>query len=1327
MTGDTQLPVAKNKWIGVILMQSTAKSRARQNRSVMLRCIFLLVLMAAHSASSVPLENVQFDRIAVQSASGRDIGVGPLNAIVQDDLGFMWFGGELGLVRYDAHDFVFYHSDPKNPHSLSSSFIRDLLLDNEGVLWIATSGGLNRYDAQMDRFTHFMSERNNDDVRSSSDTGPEEAGGGSGALADDVTRALAVDSQNTLYIGTFNGLSILDSSRQNFKTLSEEDGLTDSYVRDVFVDDQDRVWIGTANGGLNLYEPLTGQIRHWRADDEDPRALPTDAVESIVQDHQGNIWLGTFGGGVAKLDRDMEGFTVFQHEANNPGSIGSDVIRDLYVDKDNNLWVGIDHNGLAVFDRERQRFKHFTHSAYNNTSISSNSVRSIFEDSKGDLWIGNFPTGINFVNSAKSIFRNIKHDPNDSNSLSNNGVLCLLKASNGVIWIGTEGGLSAYHPSSGRFEHYQYTPGNEDGLQSNAVVTIEEDSTGELWIGTWSGGLYRFNTITERFTAYLPDKDEPGSINSPFIWKIVRDQNDVIWVATEAGGISRYDRARDSFTAYTHNPLDPQSISFDYVWTLHNDSRDTLWIGTLNGLNRINKRNGTFKRYFHDVNNPASITSNRIISLHEDSRSRLWVGTEEGGLNLYVPETDSFEPFKNNDKLPSPNITSIVEDQRGYLWLSTSSGIASIHPDSLAVQAFTTNDGLAGNVHNRDASMVDDSGNVYFGSTEGLTVFDPEQLSYQSNPPRVVIDGFKVLNQPVAIGSEDSPLQRAIYVTDSLQLGFKDTMFSFEYAALSYRASALNQYAYMLEGFDETWNYVGSMRTATYTNIDAGTYIFRVKGANSNGLWSEQDATVKVTILPSPWKSWWAYLGYLVACICVFWAIFNIKVKRIELEKERKVNAKLLKLDKLKDTFLANTSHELRTPLNGIVGITESLMDGVYGSVSDNILEKLKTIAYSGRRLSVLINDILDYSKLKEKKVLLNPQALNLGEVVDLVFALLSPLAQNKNITLLNHVTEQMPWVEADSNRLQQILLNLVGNAIKYSHKGYVRVFADLDEEQDRIKISIEDTGIGVPKEDLDLIFDAFNQVDSADSQQQEGTGLGLAVSRQLVELHGGRLAATSKIGFGSTFSFTLPKARSKPKQEPIRVSKNLLEAEPLSARYVSFNRESLSTSAPRGREIVHDLPGPSWAKDSTVLIVDDDPVNRMVLQGMLSLHRYRVLEARDGYEALRILAEPVHAVDLVLLDIMMPGINGFQVCEKIRLDYPMHELPVVFLTAKDIEQDVKRGFDVGGNEFVGKPVSKYQLLPRIENCLQQARLFRQLREQIKRMAQSELMRDAAD
>lgn len=1248
-------------------------------------------LGAAFSCWASPRGHVQFERLDIVNERGKGIGIGPVNAIVQDPAGYMWFGGELGLVRYDAHNYVFYHASKNNSHSLSSSYIRDLLIDQEGVLWIATSHGLNRYIAELDRFEAV------DD--------PSVAGG----YLSGVVRDISVDSHNRIYAATLKGLVVLDQRSGEFTRYSSENGLSDSSARSVHVDSQDQVWIGTAKGGLSRLDADHQQFRYWRHSSEVANSLPFNAIETLAEDQGGNIWAGTFGGGLAKIDVEQDTVTVYRHDPQDANSIGSNIIRKVFVDRQNRVWVGIDHNGLALFDADTERFAHFSHNPHDPTSIGANSVRSVYEDGVGDLWVGTFPAGVNHASRVKSVFRHLKHDPNNANSLSHNGVLSLLQAQDGTIWIGTEGGLSAYDKRSQTFRHYQHDPTKAGHLRSNAVVSLEDGANGDLWVGTWSGGLYRFDVQAEYFEIFYPDFSKVGSLNSPFVWKVVRDSQNTIWVGTESGGLSRFNRSTKTFTAFTHDPADPYSLSFDYVWTLLNDSQERLWIGTLNGLNLMDKERGRFTRYHHDKNDPQSLSGNRIIALFEDSRGRIWIGTEEDGLNVLEPGGEEFRRLGVEDGLPAPNISSILEDQSGQIWVTTSNGLASISPDDFKMQVFTVNDGLAGNVYNRDAALVDDEGLLYFGSTEGVTIFNPQALSNESTPPKVVINGLKILNRAVAIGGEDGVLTRALSATKRITLDYHHTMFSFDYAALSYHASPLNQYAYKLEGFDEDWHYVGNMRTATYTNIDPGEYTFRVKAANSNGLWNEDGASLRVVVLRPPWLAWWAYLIYLAIFLLLIALAINFKVRRIELEKERRVNAKLLQLDKLKDAFLANTSHELRTPLNGIVGISESLIAGVYGPVGRNVQEKLRTIVFSGRRLSALINDILDFAKLKEQRIQLNTQELNLYDVVALVFELVSPLAQSKNIRLINSVSKHT-WIEADNNRLQQILLNLIGNAIKYTHidNGYVRVFAETDKKW--VKVSVEDTGIGVPRENLQWIFDAFNQVVEDDTQPVEGAGLGLAVSKQLVENHGGKLAVNSKVGKGSTFWFTMP-----------------VSAKPRSSRTVENSPLFTALKDDDNKQTVHlieadapPIPKPEWAQDCTILIVDDDAVNRVVLQGILGLHDYKVLEAKDGSEALRLLRQPHTQVDLVLLDVIMPGMNGFEVCSRIRQEYPAHELPVIFLTAQDVDSVVQRGFKCGANDFVAKPVSKSQLLPRVVICLRQVRMVNQLREQLK-----EYMREA--
>lgn len=1263
-------------------------------------CLLLCFLPTCSPWALPSYEQLQFNRINIVNEPGKDLGIGPVNAVVQDQTGYMWFGGELGLVRYDAHTFVFHQADKNKSGSLSSSFIRDLAVDQKGTLWVATSQGLNRYIEEQDRFETVDDPSVSNEYLSS------------------VVRELAVDSQNRLYAATLNGLIVIDQQADKIRRVSVDDGLLDNSVRSVLVDRQDNVWIGTVKGGLSRWDPEQETFRHWQHSPEQVDSLPFNAIETLVEDGDGNIWAGTYGGGIARLNPAENTFMVFRHDPDDPGSIGGNIVRKLFVDGQNRLWVGMDHKGLAVYDPVKNSFTHFTHSAYDSTSISADSVRSIYEDAAGDLWIGTFPDGINHVSRVKTVFQHLKHDPDDPNSLSHNGVLSLLQTRDGTIWIGTEGGLSAYHKPSRTFRHYRHDPGREGYLRSNAVVSLEEDENGDLWVGTWSGGLYRFDRESEYFEMYYPDFNRPGSLNSPFVWSVLNDSHNTLWVGTESGGLSRFDRSNEIFAAFLHDPADPHSLSFDYVRTLLEDSQGRFWVGTLDGLNRMDG-DGHFVRFKHDPEDAQSLSGNRVISLFEDSRGRLWVGTEEDGLNVLEPGQTGFRRLGVEDGLPAPNIAGILEDDRGYIWVTTSNGVASVSPNRFDVQVFTVNDGISGNMHHREAVLKDDSGLLYLGSTEGVTIFDPNTLSNESVEPKVVINGLRILNRPVEIGGSDGVLTDALNATEQITLSYRDTMFSFDYSALSYHASALNQYAYKLEGFDKDWNYISGMRTATYTNIDPGNYVFRVKAANSNGLWNETGTSLKVAILPPPWQTWWAYILYGLAFLLLIALIVNFKVRRIELDKERRVNAKLMQLDKLKDAFLANTSHELRTPLNGIVGISESLMDGVYGRVSDRVQDKLRTIALSGRRLSALINDILDFSKMREHRIELHTQPLRLHEVVSLAFELVSPLANSKNIRLINSVSTQLPPIDADANRLQQILLNLIGNAIKYTptDHGYVRVFAEQDKGW--MKISVEDTGIGVPEENLEWIFDAFHQVSECEAQPSEGAGLGLAVSRQLVENHGGTLAVNSKVGNGSTFWFTLPiSTQSLPQSE----------AGALSARKPAAAERVLPKGGMSGRAPTEDeegfgnmaLPKPVWVKGHTVLIVDDDAVNRVLLQGILSLHEYHVLEAKDGGEALRLLHRPQTRVDLVLLDVVMPGMNGFEVCEQIRREYPAHELPVVFLSANADDAEVSKGFACGANDFLAKPISKNQLLPRVENCLNQVRFINQLKDQLK-----EYMRDA--
>lgn len=1258
----------------MIILDLVAKS-LRYRR---LRPLGVLLILASFAMPTVA--QMRFDRLFTDAeAAGQ--GVGAIRVIVQDDHGFIWLGGENGLARYDGVRLKRYVNNPRVAGTLTSSYVRDIKIDHDGVMWVATDLGLCRYNPRTDDFTAFL------------------AGEGERNISHNVVMSLALDTGNNLYLGTANGLNVFNAARSEFRRYypqpSQMGDTGANTIQDVFIDNQSQVWLGTGELGLARFNLEDDQYELFQHDQNDPNSITSDSVLDIEQDHTGQLWIATYGGGVSRMNIAAGTFHSYRHDPADPSSIGSNAVWDIFQDSEGVIWLATDPGGLARYDEAHDRFSHHRHSPYNRDSISSNVVRTVFEDRQRDLWVGTFPSGVNFYSRAVRKFTNYMHKPDDAQSLSHSAVLSFLQDREGLVWIGTEGGLDSFDPLTKTFTRHNLQPGAQGGLRANAVLSLEEDYNGDLWVGTWSGGLHRYNKDTGVFHNYFPDKNDPSSINSAFVWQIMRDSQNNLWVATETGGLNRYDRSTDSFTALVHDPLDETTISGNFVWAVLEDRVGDIWVGTINGLDRFDQKTQRFVRYTENSTDPEAFNSIiRIRSLAEDQRGRIWIGTQDNGAFVYNPLTDRFIRLDQTRGLPSPYVPSLVEDGLGNMWMTTGNGVARVNVDTLEVTAYRKGHGLVGNNFNRDATLKDRDGNLYFGGADGFSVVDPSTLEESSEQFPVLITGFRIFNRPVPIGEPGSPLQSSVLTTQTITLNHSHAMFSFDFAALSYRFASRNQYAYKLEGFDKDWNSVGTDNTATYTNIGAGTYVFKVKAANGEGVWSNEIATKRVVVLPPPWRTWWAYLTYGLIAILFGATVVRAKMKKMEYDNQKALNTELLRVNKIKDTFLANTSHELRTPLNGIIGIAESMADSPTIRASDDLFHRLNLIVFSGKRLSTLINDILDYSKLSESKLELFCKPVNLKVLIDDVFQLLGPLSEAKQIELENSVDESQAPVYADENRLQQILINLIGNGIKYADAGVVRVYCRQYSRD--VEVVVEDSGAGIAADQYENVFKAFTQIENSDSRRHGGTGLGLSVSKQLVELHGGRIWVESQLGIGSKFIFTLNFATL----AAADIAPSNAEAKPLapSATLPARTRKSRRPAMASVDDL--DLqPAPVNAPEFRILIVDDDPVNRLVLSGILALHSYQVIEASGGQQAVDLVASGVE-VDLVILDVMMPEFNGYDTCKAIRLHRPLHELPVIFLTAKKVDQDIAKAFASGGTEILAKPVSKYELLPRVGNQL---------------------------
>ncbi|WP_062063460.1 two-component regulator propeller domain-containing protein [Cellvibrio sp. OA-2007] len=1191
--------------------------------------------------------------------------IGYINTLAQDSEGFMWFGGANGLARYDGYNLVIYRRDALDPNSLSNNYVNDIYLDGEGQLWIATRNGINRYDAKLDQFTRYQIA-----------TGPE-------LISADDIMAIEETEDGRFWFASRGGLYSFDRTTHQFQLhpLQDESSSAEAegLIWTVTKDQQGNLWLGHLGRGVSRFNPNTGEVRRYQTE----QGLAAADIRELYVDSANNLWAGSYGAGLFMLDDKREQFIALKHDNQEKSAMVMAVLED----RQKNLWLG---DGSAVYVRPpgATSFTRFTYDETKPASPGNYVVNTLFEDRAGDIWLGYFPSGVDVIDRQASIFHNYHHNPNNPNSVTGGGVLSGLKDRHGNLWIGSGYGLNYFEPRARRFTNYTYDAENPTGIGGNTVLSMALGAEQELWLGIYSGGLNRLDISTGTFTRYLPDPENPSAIRGREGWSVIRDQQGYVWIATEEG-LNRYDPKSDSFRYFVPDTEQLDGDKALYARVVYQDREGRIWVGGIRGLFLFDPATEKFTRYRHLDADPSSISADFVFAIFEDSRGNFWVGTDGGGINLFDRASGKFTAFTSRDGLADDVVAGIVEDARGYLWLGTQKGIARFDIDKKQFRNFDKRHGLSDNLFNRNSPVLMESGELFFGNSKGFVVFNPASVTTNQYAPPIVFTNLLILNKPVAVSAKGSPLTAAINHIDAISLTHEDDVVTFEFSALNFQMTDENQYAYRLLGFDSDWIFSGAKRTATYTNLDPGHYVFEVKASNNDGVWSDKYASLAIHVAPPYWRTWWAYLGYLLVLFLLFYWFIRIQQLKLryeqqQVEQERSVVRRLQQVDKLKDEFLANTSHELRTPLNGIIGLAESLLDGLNGPLPSHTRYSLQLIAASGKRLSTLVNDILDFAKLKNQGVSLHKKAVDLRVLVDIVITLSRPLVGNKPITLNNQVPENLPAAYADEDRLLQILHNLIGNAVKFTHEGSINIYAELKDEE--IWMHIADTGIGIAPEQLAIIFQPFHQVDGRAERVYGGTGLGLSISKQLVELHGGVLRVQSNSGQGSVFSFSLPMSLKLP------VTANTDDT--THEQVVDFV-ETPTQQLNEARQFDNDQ-----TYQGHILVVDDDSVNRLVLVNHLALRNYRVTEAASGEEALALVQE--HGdIDLVLLDIMMPKMSGYETCKRLRESYRTYELPIIFLTARSQTQDLVMGFEVGANDYLIKPITKEELLARVDMHLQ--------------------------
>ncbi len=871
---------------------------------------FFISLFSVPSYSEMYSSNISFQHVL----ENKDVVIGVVLSIAQDSDGFMWFGGENALIRFDGYTLKpFNLKDEGDLQSIGKpvTLIPHIYEDSRGRIWIASGNGLLRYDRQLEQLVRL----------------PDHESLSKSPLSEIGTRKVAELPDGKLAVATYSGLYIVDSDSGEGRVYHEVDGMSAGRVNIVYYAGDNVLWAGTGSG-LSRINIKTKEIEAIYPFSEKPNSVSDNGVSSILPGVDGKLWLGTDRGLIA-YDPNTSAYKRYAHDEQDESSFSGGDIWDLFEDSNGFIWIATDGGGLNMFDPKSEVFAHFKSEAGRRSSLNSNVVRTVVEDRNGDLWVGNYPSGVNFFDKSSAAINAYTNSTNNQFSLAYNSVMSVSGDSKGNIWVGTDGaGLDYFNRDQGTFTHYVHEKDNINSLGSNAVLSLLSDSNNILWGGTWAGGVFRMDLNDANKVTRLPGDARrvvPGvsksmKLNNDKVWCIVEDYEGIIWFCTHEGGVNRYDQASGEFTHYTADNADSQSLNGNQVWSIFEDSKKTLWVGTTIGLGVLDRNTGKFKNYDYIEGDPKSVSNPSILSMFEDSKGRFWLGSN-AGLNLYNPDSDDFTSYGIKDGFANDSIRSITEDKQGRLWMGTNSGVVAFNPDTLKVKNYNRESGSLIGGFNYQAALFTERGEAVFGGKKGLRVYKTNEMQDNQVLPSIVLTELRIFSDAVAIGGHDGLLTSSVNHTDAITLDYTQSVFEIDFAALNFRDSGKNKYAYMLEGFDKDWLDVGDQRRAKYTNLDAGVYLFRVKGSNNDGVWNEEGKSIKLIQLPPPWETWWAYTLYgLFICGLIFWFLQSQRRKRQLIEQQNRIL----------EARVAERTVELRAKNDDIQAMLSNMHQGLF-------------------------------------------------------------------------------------------------------------------------------------------------------------------------------------------------------------------------------------------------------------------------------------------------------------------------------------------------------------------------------------------------------------
>lgn len=1013
-----------------------------------------------------------------------------ISSIVQDTSGFIWIGTAAGLNRFDGEDFYTFESSQSDTTSITDNRINDLKVDRQGRLWVATYQDLMWFDAAT--YTFRVVDRLDDP----------------GLEIDALT--LEQDRNGTIWIGTLHGLYQTNASIQHLiRPGGDFTALREEQVNDLFFDASNNLWIGT-----NRQLIRTGTQNHQVLLDE-------VEVTSIAQQDT-LIWIGTRSKGLFKLSLDGEIIDhYFLDAALEEGN--SNRIFDILSDRQGQLWVGTEIGGLQLYLPESNQFYSYS-KGLDEGSLKSNSVWEVFQDQSERLWLGTNNQGVFVRDPNYSKFERVTPARGQTQQLKFGTVSAFLPVNDG-LWIGTDGGgISAYDSLTSRFLFFDKSRAG-GSLGSDEVLCFYRDSDGTIWTGNWGGGLNRYDAATKSFQTFMHDENNPRSIGSNNVFAIREDQQGDLWCTTWGKGLSRLNKKTGTFSHIGYISHNPHYLSSDLTYDLEVDHEGNLWVATVLGLDKVILSADTFRveHFTHEKNDPASLSSLNVNCLLIDSHDRIWAGTKYG-LNILSPGRDGFQRFFKENGLSDNDIKSITEDDQGNFWVATGKGLTRMNSNDgrWSFELYDESDGILSREFFNNASFKNKAGKVFLGGLNGFNHFYPHQIAMDRNPPKVQFTDLRLFNSRVSPGPEQ-PLTYHINQTEKLILNHQQSVFTIDYLAIHFTHANKNQFAYQLEGLESRWNFVGSLKQATYTNLDPGLYTFKVKAANHDGFWGKE-RRLWIEVLPPWWETFWfrflVGFGFLSVVLSIFLVRVNfLKGQHAKLQQEvdrqthelTSTNKELQRLGKFKEVITSMLVHDLKNPLHLILGLSDQKGN-----------KDMKEINSSGRRMLYMVTNMLDVQKFEETTMKLDEINFDLKLLVDEVRSQFELILKSKSLLFVNNVPQI--FAHGDRELLSRILQNLFSNAAKYTDYGGA-ISINAREQKDRIVVEVIDTGVGIAEDDQLRVFDKFHQIDPKNLGDTSSTGLGLTFCKMAVNAHGGEVGVRSKSGEGATFYFDIERS----------------------------------------------------------------------------------------------------------------------------------------------------------------------------------------------------------